>query len=198
MSWKRQLYFLHVSNVPMGEWLVALLCSGTVSFFSCTSQQPAKEYIFTYKFWKTHLCWTQWIQILTRTSSDNCLFDSDKCVGAEFCPRGRGQGPENEQRRQNRKAVAVNAVVKPQELPPCYTRLCLRQRSTGVTEKAVPLGPPCLPRLVMSLKRTCLKQQPWGQSEKKKKPRVGRRCSRPSWASSLPFNRPCRWQIYEP
>lgn len=140
-------------------------------FFSRTSQQPAK-YISTYKFflqiWKTHLRWTQRIQILTRKSSDNCSFDSDKCLGAEFCPRGRGQGPENEQRRQHRKAVAVNAVVKPQELPPCYTRLCLRQRSTGVTEKAVPLGPPCLPRLVVSLKRTCLKQQPRGQSEKKK------------------------------
>lgn len=86
--------------------------------------------------------------------------------------------PENEQRGQNRKAVAVNAVVKPQELPPCYTRLCLRQRSTGVTEKAVPLGPPCLPRLVVSLKRTCLKQQPWGQSEKKKKS--------PVWGADAP------------
>lgn len=71
-------------------WLYCVL--GQCLFFSRTSQQPAKEYIFTYKFWKTHLCWTQWIQILTRTSSDSCLFDSDKCVGAEFCPRGRGQG----------------------------------------------------------------------------------------------------------
>lgn len=49
-----------------------------------------------------------------------------------------------------------------------------------VAEKPVPLRPLCPPRLVMSQKRTCLKQQPWGQSEKKKEPRVGRRCSRPT------------------
>lgn len=159
------MYILCMLNVPVGE-----LTCGFTAFWDCVLSLK-EEYIFTSKSFlqirKTNLCWTQSTQILQRKSSDNCSFDSDKWVGAEFCPRGRGHRIGG-QRHQNRKTVAVNAVVKSQELLPCYTRLCLSQRSTGATEKPMPLGPLCLPRLVMSQKRTCLKQQQWGQSEKKK------------------------------
>lgn len=48
-SWKRKMCFLCVSSVPMGE-----LTRGFIGFldivFSLTSQPPAKESIFAYKF----------------------------------------------------------------------------------------------------------------------------------------------------
>lgn len=79
----------------------------------------------------------------------------------------------------------LNILVRQQELPPRYT-WSLHQTLVEREEKA-PLGPSLVPRLVVSLKRTCLKQQPRVHSEKKAP--CERRCSWPSRASSLPFNR---------
>ena len=79
----------------------------------------------------------------------------------------------------------LNILVRQQGLPPRYT-WSLHQTLVEREEKA-PLGPSLVPRLVVSLKRTCLKQQPRVHSEKKAP--CERRCSWPSRASSLPFNR---------
>lgn len=81
--------------------------------------------------------------------------------------------------------VLLNVLVRKQELPPRYTR---RFHQILVSQRKLhPSASLHVPRLVGSLKRTCLKQQPWVHSEKKAP--CEHRCSWPSRASSLPFNR---------
>lgn len=198
-SWKKQMSFLRVSNVPVGE----LTCGFTAfwdSVFSLTSQQPAKEYVSTYKSFlqmrKTNLCWTQSTHILQRKSSDDCSFDSDEWVGAEFCPRGRGHRFGVKDTKTERRSLWMH-LWNPKNFHH------VTQDSAFVKEVREEQRNLCPSDLHVFPGWSCLKRgRAWNNNRGAKVRKKGALCGAQMlpllWASSLPFNRHCRWQIYEP